>query len=56
MALGRHEVKTSDCKVIGWKLAGLLAFSFLWMRVVQTGFHLLGTDPVDQAVHIISDK
>ena len=59
MALRRHEVKTfkgTDCKVIGRKLAGSLAFSFLWMRIVEARFHSLGTDPVDQAVRIISDK
>ena len=26
------------------------------MRIVQARFHSLGTDPVDQAVRIISDK
>ena len=59
MALRRNEVKTfegTDCKVIGRKLAGSLAFSFLWMRIVQACFHSFGTDPVDQAVRIISDK
>ena len=59
MALRRHEVKIfkgTDCKVIGRKLAGSLAFSFLWMRMVKAHFHSLGTDPVDQAVRIISDK
>ena len=59
MALRRHEVKTfkgADCKVIGRKLAGSLAFSLLWMRIVQARFHLFGKDPADQAVRIISDK
>ena len=59
MALRRHEVKTfkgTDGKVIGRKLAGSLAFSFLWMMIVQAHFHSLGTDPVDQALRIISDK
>ena len=46
----------TDCKVIARKLAGSLAFSFLWIRIVQARFHSLGTDPVDQAVRIISDK
>ena len=59
MASRRHKVKTfkgTDCKVIERKLARSLAFSFLWMRIVQAHFHSLGTDPVDQAVCIISDK
>ena len=59
MALRKHEVKTfkgTDCRVIGRKLAGSLTFPFLWMRIVQAFFHSLGTNPVDQAVRIISDK
>lgn len=59
MALRRHEVKTfkgTDCKVIGRKLAGSLVSSSLWIRIVQACFHLLGTEPVDQALHINSDK
>lgn len=59
MALRRHEVKTfkgTDFKVMGQKLAGSLVSSFLWIRIVQAHFHSLGTEPVDQAVRIISDK
>ena len=46
----------TDRKVIGRKLAGSLAFYVLRIRIVQARFHSLGTDPVDQAVRMISDK
>ena len=45
MALRAQEVKTfkgTDSKVIGRKLTGSLAFSFLWLRIVQARFIRLG--------------
>ena len=59
MALRAQEVKIfkgTDSKVIGRKLTGSLAFSFLWLRIVQARFYSPGTDSVAQAVRIISDK
>lgn len=59
MEFCRHDVKTfngTDYNVIGWKLAGLLLSSFLWIKIVQACFQSDGTDPEDQNVRINSAK
>ena len=55
--LRRHDVnifKGMVSRVIGRKLEGLSASSFLWMRIVQALFHSAGTDPDSQTARISS--
>jgi hypothetical protein len=50
------DVKTfakTGCKVIGRKLDGSFALSFLWMSIVKACFHDLGSNPLSQQCDII---